>query len=241
MITSIRLLINLARKPWLRNLKDFDDQARLINKSSPIIFDVGANVGQTTERYLHYYPNARIHAFEPYNEVADKFSLHFKQNSNVVLNRLALTDKEGESTFYLNKCHYTNSILPTENKQIPSQLSPDNQYHQKSKIRIKTTTIDNYIKTKHLNSIDILKMDTQGSEHLVLSGAKNMLRSSKISLIYTETGFEKLYKNQSMFCDIHKQLVGHGYKLFNLYNLKPTKDLYLDFGDAIYLSPNFSV
>ena len=32
---------------------------------SPVIFDVGANVGQTVESFLNIWPKAEIHCFEP--------------------------------------------------------------------------------------------------------------------------------------------------------------------------------
>ena len=40
-------------------------QRNLIN-NNPVIFDVGANRGDTTSKYLKLFPNATIIAFEPF-------------------------------------------------------------------------------------------------------------------------------------------------------------------------------
>jgi hypothetical protein len=37
----------------------------LKNKINPIFFDVGANKGQSIDRFLNLYPNSLIHSFEP--------------------------------------------------------------------------------------------------------------------------------------------------------------------------------
>jgi hypothetical protein len=34
-------------------------------RSSPVIFDVGANVGQTVDILLNLFPDAVLHGFEP--------------------------------------------------------------------------------------------------------------------------------------------------------------------------------
>lgn len=38
------------------------------DRSVDVIFDVGANVGQTVDRFRKYFPSARIEAFEPVSD-----------------------------------------------------------------------------------------------------------------------------------------------------------------------------
>lgn len=44
----------------------WEKQKNLTISKSPIIFDAGANRGETTSKYLKLFPNATIYAFEPF-------------------------------------------------------------------------------------------------------------------------------------------------------------------------------
>ena len=41
------------------------DMARRVQGSDLVIFDVGANVGQSIERFKKYFPDAAMYSFEP--------------------------------------------------------------------------------------------------------------------------------------------------------------------------------
>src|ERR1700749_4575302 len=45
----------------------------LIGKDDPVILEIGANVGQTTEEFLREMPSARIFCFEPEPRAIAKF------------------------------------------------------------------------------------------------------------------------------------------------------------------------
>ena len=55
-----------------------------------------------------------------------------------------------------------------------------------TKYKVKTMTVDNFVKKKKIHSIDILKIDIEGSEHDLLKGAKNTLKKNKIKIILVE-------------------------------------------------------
>ena len=51
-----------------KNIKrlSFDDILNLKTKNKkPMIFDVGANIGQSIERFKNIFPDSSIHSFEP--------------------------------------------------------------------------------------------------------------------------------------------------------------------------------
>ena len=49
---------------------------------------------------------------------------------------------------------------------------------------IKISTLDNYCANNKINTIDLLKIDTQGYEDKVLEGAKNTIKNNKINNFY---------------------------------------------------------
>ena len=58
----------IRRKPNEReiNYLTFDKiYQKIIKNDKPIIFDIGANQGQSIDRFLKIYKNSLIHSFEP--------------------------------------------------------------------------------------------------------------------------------------------------------------------------------
>ena len=44
----------------------FAHQVKLVGSAANVIFDIGANTGQTAERYRALFPEAAIYCFEPF-------------------------------------------------------------------------------------------------------------------------------------------------------------------------------
>ena len=59
------------------NSKDnfrFEDLTKiLISKDNPLVFDVGANKGQSITKYKNLFNNPEIHSFEPKKMLVTKF------------------------------------------------------------------------------------------------------------------------------------------------------------------------
>lgn len=178
------------------------------------IFDLGANTGITIKKYLNYFPNAKIHAFEPTIEIEDELKNNFSNNKNIILNFKAVSDKNASVIFYKNKINDTNSIFPS----VKIGASSDNACINEYSYHVETITLDEYCLNNNINEIDILKMDIQGAELLALKGAEKLLKNKKIKLIFTELYFKEQYKNQALFHDIYSFLITFGYKLQDFYN-----------------------
>jgi hypothetical protein len=67
--------------------------------SPRLIFDVGANVGQSAELFLEAFPEARVQCFEPAESTFATLSERFGTDPRVSLNRLALDDRDHEVRF----------------------------------------------------------------------------------------------------------------------------------------------
>jgi hypothetical protein len=68
------------------------DQLALI-KDPHVIFDIGANVGQTAMRYRAIFPNARIFSFEPVPETYKKLQTSFAGDKLVETIQVAVSDE----------------------------------------------------------------------------------------------------------------------------------------------------
>ena len=67
-----------------------------------VIFDVGANRGQTIKRFNSIFNNTNIHSFEPLpNAYADMYKNN-SNNKNIVLNNYAIGSSKEKKTFNVN-------------------------------------------------------------------------------------------------------------------------------------------
>ncbi len=192
----------------------FVAQRDLLGADVRMIFDVGANRGDTVLRYRSLFPSAHIQAFEPFPSTFTQLKGRTESLGHLDIHPLALSDKSGTSSFYANVNEDTNSLL----KSAEMGLSSDEQVRNREVIQVKTETLDNFCQGKGIHHIDILKLDIQGGEHAALTGAGRLLREKRIGLIYTESYFRPQYERQPLFHDIAALLYAHGYNLQDLYS-----------------------
>ena len=63
-------------------------------KRSPVIFDIGANEGQSIERYLKTFDSPKIYAFEPNEDAFQILFEKYSKNKNIILNNFAIGEKK---------------------------------------------------------------------------------------------------------------------------------------------------
>ncbi len=216
-----RFGVELHGKGYLQSLakaefkKDcFEVQRQLIKKVDPVVFDIGANVGDVTAKYLEYFPDSTIYAFEPFPDCFDLLSSRYSATNNVRCFKNAVSSTEGPKTFFVNKNVDTNSLLSPRK----TGLTSDEQVKNISTIKVDSIVLDDFCTSENIKHIDILKMDIQGGEYDALKGLKGILSTSSIDLIYSEVYFVEQYKEQPLFHDISKLLFGYGYHLQDIYN-----------------------
>ena len=207
------------KSPQASSMPDpFDDQKYLVKKSSPVIFDVGSYVGEIACKYAKNFPDASIYAFEPtptsYNELEKKTH----KINNIQIFNFALSDTNNKCQFYLNKFSPTNSMLAPSSKA--HNVWGNGLVETQETINVDCTTLDEFCKYKHIDHIDILKIDVQGGELNVLRGANDILKDGRIDLIYTEIIFAETYQNQITVTDLLKFMDSSNFQLFNFYNPK---------------------
>jgi FkbM family methyltransferase len=212
---------------------EWSKQKELLGGKANIIFDVGANRGNTVIEYLKIFPNSMIHSFEPFPDSCSIFFEKHKDNSNVILNKCALSNKIGKAILNINNSVDTNSLL--DSKKIGA--TSDKSCHTVGQIKIETNTIDNYCNDYKIKTIDILKIDVQGHEVEVLNGAINMLKAGNIKLIYTECYFRQQYIDQPLFHDISKFLYDYNFVFQDIYDPYYSKNSML-WCDSIFINKN---
>ncbi len=217
----------------------FAVQGRLLEAAgitNPVILDVGAHLGETIGRYKEVFATPRIYSFEPFPENAARLATDFADDPAVTIIPMAVADKAGRKTFFVNGYDATNSLL--KRPEGGRQYYPADAGHV-TEIEVDVTSLDEFISSKNLPEIHILKMDIQGGELMALQGALQALRSRSISLIYTEAMFTELYANNPLFFSLWQLLHDEDYSLVNLFDLHTAENGQLTYGDALFASAEF--
>ena len=201
------------------NRLSFDDIHKLkIKKTNPMIFDVGANVGQSIERFRGIFPNSTIHSFEPSVSAYDELKKNFYNLNNVFLNNIGIGEKNTKRNFYSAAKSETSSFIKISNntkwiKTRSKEFNTSIQDYSKVIDETPVESIDNYCRKNSIDYIDILKIDTQGYEEKVLIGTQNFLKNNKISIIETELILDDVYEEHVSFFQIEKYLITNNYRL----------------------------
>ena len=158
-------------------LKDYYEYYfQKINSKDPVIFDVGANVGNFTLATKIFYPNANVYAFEP---VPNTFSIcrnNTKHLDNVVLENLGLGSKEGKMEMFT-------SLKESDRASFEADNLKDSDDVVKQEVSI--VTLDKYVSDKNLQKIDLLKIDVEGFETEVIKGAIETLKITEWIIMET--------------------------------------------------------
>lgn len=204
----------------------------LVDKPDCLIFDVGANLGQSTEIYRVLFDQCIVHAFEPQPDLFEKMRQRLGGLDRVVLNQTALGDEIGTAVLHRTTHQESASLLP---------LNPNSWWAEALDIRpsgtdtVATDTIDNYCASRNIGAIDFLKLDVQCFEPECLRGASRMLAERRIGVIQAEIVYHRMYERATRFADIEGLLDPHGYRLFTIFNISVgDKNGELLFLDAVF-------
>jgi hypothetical protein len=181
------------------------------------ILDIGSwHLGQSIE--LHQlFPSAHISAFEPVPEsynlcLQNRMNLRIDESKISIFN-IALSDTIGKSKFYTVDPETSSSpnigassllkFIDGLNGSFFSQ-----EWNQKE-ILVDCLTLDKWCEINNKNKIDLIWMDTQGTELNVLKGAEETLKSVRV--ILTEVGLKPYYEGHTMKKDIDDFLFERGF------------------------------
>ena len=176
------------------------------------VFDVGANRGQTIQWFRPLFPDATIHAFEPFGPPFEALCRNTAGDARVRPVRLALGERNGEATLYENSADSTNSLLPNSDKT--ALYTPPHMCIPRGQSVVPLERLDHYCARECVERIDVLKIDVQGYELRILEGAGEMLHPDRIRGLFLEVLFVDYYQGQAWADELLAFLRQRGYRLF---------------------------
>lgn len=178
------------------------------------IMDIGANIGETALEFSRLTTGSGVvYAFEPDPDTLKKLRHHITINNakNINVIDYALGSESGFS--FLGKNEYNsggNSITASEG----------------TKINIHTA--DSFVESNGISRIDFIKIDVEGYEARVLSGAQQLITKFK-PVIFAEVVDSFLMNQGSSAKEMLAILKSHGYNLTDAYT-----------GESIDLNTDFT-
>jgi FkbM family methyltransferase len=195
----------------------FSLQKKFCISRSPIIFDVGAHVGEVASIYRKLFPTAAIHCFEPFPDSFEVLSKNKKNDSLTFCHQVAVSNINGTAQFNSNIGNATNSLLATDQSNANAYWG-SGLLETKKQIVVETIKIDDFCQKNSIAHLDILKMDVQGAEYSALYGANFMLSNQKIALIYLELIICPTYEGQKKLHEYLALFETHRYVLLDFFN-----------------------
>ncbi len=187
----------------------FDLRSELAEFSPRVVFDVGANRGESAATYLTEFPLATIFSFEPVPSTFAALAERFSGDARVECLALALGSCPGRREM----------AVPGEDTTLAS-LSPSPFVRELSSTRmelIEMQTLDRFVEDRGIDRIDYLKLDTEGHDLRVLEGSERSLRSGSVKVVEVESGFSPENRTHVPFETLRNYLQARDFRLFGIY------------------------
>jgi len=171
--------------------------------------DIGAHHGLYTLLTSKLVgPKGRVYAFEPSprERKALRWNVGLNRCKNVVVEGLALGNEEGEGSLYVVDGHETgcNSLKPPA---LPGATSP---------VAVRVSSLDQWLETHKVKTVDFIKLDVEGGELSVLQGAQKLLERRPRPVILAEVQDIRTQPWGYRASEIIRYLSDKGYKWFSL-------------------------
>lgn len=136
----------------------------------PMIFDVGANVGDFAQQALAMFREARVWCFEPSPDTFTRLERHLAHEPRATLVEAAVGEHPGSAVLYGEDV--LASLVSREGTGIP----------------VNVVRLDDYVREHTITQVDYLKLDVEGAELSALRGASNLIASSRVRFVQFEFG-----------------------------------------------------
>ncbi|MES1022744.1 FkbM family methyltransferase [Gloeocapsa sp. BRSZ] len=188
-----------------------------------VIFDIGANIGQTATKFAQSFPKAKIFSFEPVAATFKQLKENTQKNSSISCFQIGLGTESGKHKIFLNSNSQCNSFLFDANNRT-NDVSEE----------VFVKTIEQFCEENSINKIDILKTDTEGFDLKVIQGAEALLKKQQILFILSEVGFHPSDTLHTNFFQLKLYLEQFNFEFIGFYDFGYSKKGSLKYCNALF-------
>ena len=190
-------------------------------KNIDTVVDVGAHKGETLLFFLNNFNVNKIFSFEAsqlnYIKLEKNMNLYQKKflNTEISIENIALGDEIKKKLFkqFYESSSSTFSDININSKYFKKKFlflnkKKDNSFFIEQEINL--IPLGNYLENKGINSVDVLKIDTEGYEYEILKGLKGKIKS--VDIIFFEHHYDNMINKNYTFGDINNFLKKNNFK-----------------------------
>ena len=208
----------------------YDIKIHLPRLQVNVVFDVGANTGQSAKNYLERFPESKIYCFEPVEETFLQLQRNLQGYDNILSFKLALGAAKGTGKMVLEGNSDVFFLLNVSREQVSGTPLLE---------EVNFETLDGFCRSQNIDHINYLKIDTEGGDFDVLKGSEGMLTQQQIDVVQVEAGMNSKNRRHVPF-DVFSKFFEHkNYFLFGVYeqvNEWPTKEPHLRRTNPVFIS-----
>jgi FkbM family methyltransferase len=228
----ILILDNFSQK------KNFEFLKVIYGSKLETVFDIGCHKGETIDLLKKNFQIKKIFAFDINTGIIEK--LKKKDYLNVSFMNYGVSNVSDKKEFNFSEFSPINSLKNTNKfsgyskfKELVIKIlnHPSGSYDSKKSI-IDLITLDDFCEKKKIKSIDLVKIDIEGSELNALKGFKKNISNVKFFII--EHHYDNSLKKDYKFSDLNKILIKNNFKLVH-----KNKLLYRKVFDYVYANKAF--
>lgn len=176
------------------------------------LLEIGARpIGGAREpfhRLLKIFPTSRLTAFELEADLCAKLNRDAAPGIRYYACALGRTI---EKRLLYETAHPMCTSLYEPDERYPDAFNNLEEMRLVRTREVQTQSLDGFVRDNSIGPIDFIKIDIQGAELEVLSGAEETLRS--VSSLVCEVEFVALYKGQPLFGDVAAHVRSRGFML----------------------------
>lgn len=191
-----------------------------------VLFDVGANTGQTALAMHRFFPEGQIHSFEMISDTAETLRQNTAAYGNIHVHQLALGSEPGRVKLKKQACSELNSLA-----HRVEDATADGKFEE-----VQVTTLDDFCAEKNISRIDVLKIDAEGFDLEVLRGAERLLSGKQVCFVFAEVTFRPDRPGNQPYIPLHEHLIQKGFYLSGFYD-QWRRGPAMDFCNALFVHP----
>ena len=159
---------------------------------------VGCHDGTTIARYKELFPMSSIIGFEPNVTLARVARNALSQYAEITIYDFAISEYDKSAKLNLFSNDATSSFYDVQNYELFNEPIKGIGY-----LDVQTKRLDSLVSEEKIwEEIDLLHIDTQGSDLSVLKSAQMLLEIGKIKMIRVEVEFQEMYRDQPLVWEV---------------------------------------
>ena len=202
-------VLKFQRLTTLRDFKNVESYRNEVLQNCSILFDVGACSGNYIKKIEDKF-SKNIFLFEPDELIYVQLKKDLLSFKNVKCYNIAFLNTNCMKSLNCYTIPELNSFAKIDAKELSVKLIEDREVVCKK--------LDDFVEVNGISHIDMLNIDTNGSENQVIAGAHNILSLKKVKNIeisYISPNIYKLENNQ--LSNLLNSFDSYGYKLDRIF------------------------